>query len=95
MSYSFEQETGLYILDEIETVAADGKTLVVDMVIFIPVTLDGDDLILKDIDDNVFVEMKGAKNKPNIYPFPKPRKLNGLKVTAIDSGKAYVYLAQS
>lgn len=91
----FEEETGLYILDTtLETVVADGKTVMVDMVVLIPITADGDSLTLTDADDNIFVEMKGLKNKPNIFPFPKPRKLNGLKVTVMTSGKAYVYLAQ-
>ena len=33
--YVFTPETGLYILDSIESVALTGKTLVVDMVVFI------------------------------------------------------------
>lgn len=94
MAYSFEQETGLYILDAVEEVAADGKTLMVSMVDFVPVTADGDDLKLTDINDNIFVETKGLKNKPNLISFSRPRKLNGLKVAVIDSGKAYLYLAQ-
>jgi len=91
--YAFSSVTGLYTLDSVETVVADGKTLMVDMVVFVPVTADGDDLKLTDINDNVFVEIKGLTNKPNVIPFPKPRKLNGLKVAAITSGKAYVYLS--
>jgi len=94
MPYAFEKETGLYLLDDVEPVVGDGKTLMVDLVVFVPVTADGDNLQLTDADDNVFVETKGLKNKPNPIAFSPPRKLNGLKVAVISSGKAYLYVAQ-
>lgn len=77
-----------------EFVVDDGKTLMVSSVIFIPTNADGDRLILTDYNGNKFVDIKGLVNEPNRIPFRKPRKLNGLKISTIDSGKAYVYLAQ-
>lgn len=94
MGYAFEKETGLYILDSIEAVVGTGKTLMVDLVVFVPVTADGDDLQLTDAAGNIFVETKGLANKPNPIRFSPPRKLNGLTVGVIDSGKAYLYVAQ-
>lgn len=94
MTIVFEQETGLYVVDDVEGVVADGKTVVVDFVTFTGNKTDGSHLILTDVDDNVFVDIWGPKNHTIVLPFPKPKKLNGLKVATIDTGKVVIYLAQ-
>ena len=95
MANSYVSQHGLHILDTAEPVVATGKTLMINLIVFIPVTADGDDLILHDAGGNVIVDMKGLKNKPNPIPFPKPLKADGLDVDTIDSGKALVYCAIS
>lgn len=95
MGYSFEQEHGLYIVDIAETVVADGKTVMLDLVTFSSNKTGGGHLILTDIDGNVVVDIWGAKNNTKVLPFPKPRKMNGLKVAKIDTGEACIYLAQA
>lgn len=94
MSYSFEKEHGLYILDVPETVVADGKTLMVSSVAFSGNKTGGAHLVLTDIDGNVFADIWGPKNHTIVLPFPKPIKVNGLIVATIDTGKACLYLAQ-
>lgn len=77
-----------------DEVVGDGKTLMVNSVVFVPTDANGDRLLLTDYDGNKFIDMKGLANRPNPIFFKKPRKLNGLKVAIIDSGKAFVYRAQ-
>ncbi|GAH00670.1 unnamed protein product [marine sediment metagenome] len=91
---TFEQETALYVITGTETIQATDTTLMVDMVTWVGNTI-SHDLKLTDGADNVFIETKCAAATPVVLPFPKPRKLKGLKVATIDSGTCIVYLAQS
>ena len=90
----YSSALGIHVIDSTGSVITSESTVMIDLVTWVGNTV-SHDLKLEDDQGNVFVETKGAVATPVVLPFPKPRKLKGLKVATIDSGKCLVYVAKS
>ena len=94
MSNAYSSALGIHVIDETATIITSESTVIIDLVTWVGNTT-SHDFKLKDDQGNVFVETKGAAGTPVVFPFPKPRKLKGLKVDTIDSGKCLIYTVKS